>query len=996
MKLPSPRALVPRPATIGRIKRRWRRGITVIAALALGGGGLALLAPATPAFAAAGCSAAYSVQTDWGSGFTAAITVTNSGTTAITGWTLTYSYTGNQTLQSGWDGNWTQSGKTVTVTNASWNGSLAAGATTTGIGANFNYSGTNTAPTSVSCTPAGGTTTPSITATPTTLSVVQGKTGSFTLALSSAPASNETVSIAASGNTGLTAAPTTLTFTPSNFATPQTVTVTANTTGTGTTTFTASGTGYTSATVTATETAATTPSITATPTSLSVVQNGTGTFTLALSAAPSSNETVSIATSGNTGLTASPTTLTFTPSNFATPQTVTVTANATGTGTTMFTASGTGYTSATVTATETVASTPSITATPTTLSVVQGTTGTFTLALSSAPSSSETVTVGATGNTGLTASPTTLTFTPSNFSTPQTVTVTADASSTGATTFTASGTGYTSATVTATETTGSTGSCTGSIVVNPSAVSVAQGSAVPFGVSLSAAPTANVTVSVTATGNTGLAASPTTLTFTSSNWNLPQPVTLTANASGTGTTTFTASSTGCTSASTTGTETTAGSTTTQPHVTNPFTGATWYVNPNYTSEVSAAAVGESGTLAAQMNVVGQQPTFIWLDHIGAIYGGGTNASSSVARMSLQQQLANAASAAGSTPTLFPIVIYDLPNRDCAALASNGELTVSNNGIQYYQQNYINPIAQILTAYEHTSLRVIAVIEPDSLPNLVTNTSDANCAQAQSSGAYTTDIEYALNKLHAIPNVYNYIDIAHSAWLGWSSNMSPAVTLYHTVAAATTAGVNSVDGFISNTANYIPTSEPYMTATENVDGNPVDSVQYYSYDPYIDELTYDEAMYTNLVSAGFPSTIGMLIDTSRNGWGGSARPTGACSTSTCTTTVSFVNASKIDQRPFRGDWCNQEGAGIGAFPQANPVSSFPNLYSYVWVKPPGESDGTYPAFSGSGDPHCDPNGTQTDGSGNTYPTNSFPDSPHAGSFFLAEFVQLVQNADPAIP
>jgi cellulose 1,4-beta-cellobiosidase len=393
-----------------------------------------------------------------------------------------------------------------------------------------------------------------------------------------------------------------------------------------------------------------------------------------------------------------------------------------------------------------------------------------------------------------------------------------------------------------------------------------------------------------------------------------------------------------------------------------------------------------------MTAVGKEPTGIWLDHIGAIYGGSDNSS----RMSLQAQLANAAaSESGSSPIIVPIVIYDLPDRDCAALASNGELSISNNGLQYYENDYINPIAQILTDYEHTNIRVVAVIEPDSLPNLVTNTSVTNCANASSSGVYTSGIEYALNKLHAIPNVYNYLDIAHSAWLGWSSNMTPAVTLYHTVAAATTAGVASVDGFISDTANYIPTSEPYMTATETVDGNAVDSVTYYSYDPYIDELTYDEQMYTELVAAGFSSNVGMLIDTSRNGWGDPSRPTAACSTSTCTTTTEFVNDSKIDDRPFRGDWCNQENAGIGALPQASPNSSFTHLYAYLWVKPPGESDGTYPAYSGTGDAHCDPNGTETDGSGNSYATNSFPDSPPAGHWFAAEFTQLVQYAYPAI-
>jgi cellulose 1,4-beta-cellobiosidase len=709
-----------------------RSVLTALAVLGLGCAGLAAVT-AAPASAATSCQVAYSANS-WSTGFTASITITNAGS-ALTSWTLTYAYSGNQQLTQGWSGNWTQSGENVTVTNASWNGALATGASTQ-IGANFSYSGTNTAPTAFSI-------------------------------------------------------------------------------------------------------------------------NGTAC---------------------NGGVTSSPT--------------------------------------------------PTPTSSPTT-----------------SPTSSPTPT----------ASPT----------------------STG---------------------TGGGGSCSSGLALqaNPPTFSVAQGTSEVFGVSLTASPSTPITVTVASTGNSGLSVSAgSSITLSASNWNLPQPVTVTANSSGTGAATFTASAPGCTSVSVTGTETAAGSTSTPSHVVNPFTGSNWYVNPDYAAEVATSVAGASGTLASQMTLVGQQSTGIWLDHIGAIYGGSANSS----RMSLQAQLANAVSKeSGSTPEIVPIVIYDLPNRDCAALASNGELTVNNNGLQYYEQDYIDPIAQILSDYQHTNLRIVAIIEPDSLPNLVTNLNDANCAQANSSGAYVDGIQFALNKLHAIPNVYNYVDIAHSAWLGWPSNMGPAVSLYKSVASGTTAGVASVDGFISDTANYTPTTEPFMTATESVDGNPVDSVTYYSYDPYIDELSYDEAMYSNLVSAGFPSSIGMLIDTSRNGWGGPNRPTAACSTSTCTTTASFVNASKVDQRPFRGDWCNQNNAGLGAFPQANPVSSFANLYAYVWIKPPGESDGDYPSGSHThGDPHCDPNGTNTDGSGNTYSTNSIPgyDIP-AGQWFPAEFQMLVSNADPAVP
>ena len=143
---------------------RLRRGVAAAVTVVLGCAGLAALAT-TQASAAPACQVAYSVN-QWNTGFTAAITITNNGS-PITSWTLAYSYTGNQALTQGWSGNWTQSGANVTVTNASWNGSLATGGSTQ-IGANFSYSGTNTAPTAftlngVACNGAGPTPTPTAT-----------------------------------------------------------------------------------------------------------------------------------------------------------------------------------------------------------------------------------------------------------------------------------------------------------------------------------------------------------------------------------------------------------------------------------------------------------------------------------------------------------------------------------------------------------------------------------------------------------------------------------------------------------------------------------------------------------------------------------------------------------------------------------------------------------------------------------------------------------------
>ncbi|MCO6734706.1 cellulose binding domain-containing protein, partial [Streptomyces sp. EL9] len=79
------------------------------------------------------------------SGFTAELTLTNRGGDAIDGWTLTYDYAGDQKLTNGWNGTWSQSGRTVTVKNASYNARIAAGAAVS-TGGQFTYSGTNAAP----------------------------------------------------------------------------------------------------------------------------------------------------------------------------------------------------------------------------------------------------------------------------------------------------------------------------------------------------------------------------------------------------------------------------------------------------------------------------------------------------------------------------------------------------------------------------------------------------------------------------------------------------------------------------------------------------------------------------------------------------------------------------------------------------------------------------------------------------------------------------------
>ncbi|CAM5671509.1 cellulose-binding domain-containing protein [Streptomyces viridifaciens] len=97
-----------------------------------------------------GCSAAYAVGNDWGSGFTAGVTVTNTGSTATKSWTVTWTWGGNQQVTNSWNATTAQSGSAVTAASQTYNGALAPNGTTS-FGFQASYSGGNTAPT-LTCT----------------------------------------------------------------------------------------------------------------------------------------------------------------------------------------------------------------------------------------------------------------------------------------------------------------------------------------------------------------------------------------------------------------------------------------------------------------------------------------------------------------------------------------------------------------------------------------------------------------------------------------------------------------------------------------------------------------------------------------------------------------------------------------------------------------------------------------------------------------------------
>ena len=414
-------------------------------------------------------------------------------------------------------------------------------------------------------------------------------------------------------------------------------------------------------------------------------------------------------------------------------------------------------------------------------------------------------------------------------------------------------------------------------------------------------------------------------------------------------------------------------------VDNPYVGAKMYVNPDWSAKAAAEPGGSR---------VANQPTGVWIDRIAAITG-------TVDSRGIAGHLDEAVRQAAGSPLTIQFVIYNLPGRDCSALASNGELKPTE--IDRYKTEYIDPIAAIFARPAYKDLRIVTTVEIDSLPNLITNVSPRptavpQCDVMKANGNYITGVGYALAKLGAVPNVYNYLDIGHHGWIGWDDNFGPTAELLYQAANASGSTKANVHGFIANTANYGAVREPNFTINDSVDNKSVRESKWVDWNRYVDELSYAQAFRLRAVQAGFDAGVGMLIDTSRNGWGGAARPAGP---GPRTTVDAYVNGGRLDRRIHLGNWCNQSGAGLGERPKAAPATG---IDAYVWMKPPGESDGAskeIPNNEGKGaDKMCDPAYTGNVRNGNNM-SGALPDAPLSGKWFSAQFQELMRNAYPAL-
>jgi cellulose 1,4-beta-cellobiosidase len=319
--------------------------------------------------------------------------------------------------------------------------------------------------------------------------------------------------------------------------------------------------------------------------------------------------------------------------------------------------------------------------------------------------------------------------------------------------------------------------------------------------------------------------------------------------------------------------------------TNLWTGKDRYVVQSYGKKLDqtiASFTAQNDTLnAARTRTVAQKiSTFTWI----TTRAGLKDINTAIQEARRQRK--------GNTRVMVGLVLYNLPDRDCSAGESAGELSSANNGLAIYKKEFIDPYAQAIASAADLDFAI--VLEPDSLGNTITNTAVPFCANA--APIYEEGIAYAIAKLQ-FPNVALYMDAAHGGWLGWADNLKPTAQLFRKVVdmAKKINPAAKVRGYSTNVSNYNPFQAKVREA-------------YTEYSPSWDESHYATSLGAAMAAEGMPTNF--IIDQGR---------------------VHLPGARKE-----WGEWCNVAPSGFGPVPGSKTNNT--NVDSLVWIKPGGESDG----------------------------------------------------------
>lgn len=287
--------------------------------------------------------------------------------------------------------------------------------------------------------------------------------------------------------------------------------------------------------------------------------------------------------------------------------------------------------------------------------------------------------------------------------------------------------------------------------------------------------------------------------------------------------------------------------------------------------------------------------------------------------------------AKSDDELVVFVLFDLPNRNCAAKDSVPEFCCARDakgqcdftvggdckeGLESYKADFIDKFVNEIKNFP--DVPVVVILEPDALPNLVTNQHEAWCSASGTRHAYEKGIHLAvaaLKKTHAAV----YLDAGHGHWMG--NFVNNIVKRLKDVVSSP----SDIRGFSQNLRNYYPVGEacPWEEGDK-----PAESRNLYCFNhalescckdrcgfikansnPYVNEMNYAKAL-RKAAEKHLSWSPSNVIDTSRNG---------------------------VDSADHCGNgWCNPRDVGTGALPSSSTGADF--VDAFYWFTVPGISDG----------------------------------------------------------
>jgi len=349
---------------------------------------------------------------------------------------------------------------------------------------------------------------------------------------------------------------------------------------------------------------------------------------------------------------------------------------------------------------------------------------------------------------------------------------------------------------------------------------------------------------------------------------------------------------------------------------------------------------------------------------------------------VQQQVRQTMAQAAFERAVPTLVAYDIPGRDCAQFSAGGALNLAD---------YEAWVSAFAAGIGHG--RAVVILEPDALGLLPSNCGGPNPSYPFTDADRYAEIQYAVTALEARPGVAVYLDGTHSAWLNTGDMTTRLLT----------AGVQQAQGFFVNLSNFQPTPElvdygtwisdciAIVTDPANpLHGNPGACPSQYFPATQSDFSTWGltTAKFAQIMGSSVATTH-FVIDTSRNGNGPNNMQAFA--------QPPFNQPASVISALATANWCNPPGAGLGVRPTTR--TNVPLLDAYLWVKTPGQSDGS-----------CDAAGNARAWDYTAYTQPGWPtdaasqalfdplwgiDDPAAGAWFPQQALQLAQDASPRL-